>query len=363
VPWKRGQLIPTNLIVGFLGSGKTTAITKLIESRPKGEHWSILVNEFGTVSIDHALLESSREGIAVEELGGGCFCCTMSFAFKPRLAQFIRRSKPDRLILEPSGLSHPAKVVDMLRSSDFAGAIDLRNIICLIDPKDFDDPRWQDSDVFQDQIQLADIVVINWTDSRDRDQIDRCRKWVESLNPPKQLIMETNFGEIPSELLDQEFHTVRFPLFADAHPLPNVELAGTPVSDRASESGAHDHRNEHAKSHEGVKLSLQKPTPGKPLRCPNDGAGYQTCGWIFHVDDVFNRNRLIDFLGDVRPIVRLKGIFRCQNDWWTINRAKDGTSFSAATYRRDSRLEIILDSQTSPDWDKFENDLFKCLSE
>ena len=67
--WKKGEKISTNLIVGFLGSGKTTAISKLIQQRPGGEDWSILINEFGTVSIDHALLGSSFEGVAVEELG------------------------------------------------------------------------------------------------------------------------------------------------------------------------------------------------------------------------------------------------------------------------------------------------------
>ncbi|TWU35625.1 putative GTP-binding protein YjiA [Novipirellula aureliae] len=51
--------IPTNVIIGFLGSGKTTAIAKLIDKRPAGEKWSILINEFGTVSIDHALLEAN----------------------------------------------------------------------------------------------------------------------------------------------------------------------------------------------------------------------------------------------------------------------------------------------------------------
>ncbi|MGB1930878.1 MAG: GTP-binding protein, partial [Mariniblastus sp.] len=66
MPWKIGERIPTNLIVGFLGSGKTTAIRNLIEQRPVSEHWSIFVNEFGTVSIDHALVESSRNEVAVE---------------------------------------------------------------------------------------------------------------------------------------------------------------------------------------------------------------------------------------------------------------------------------------------------------
>ena len=357
--WKKGERIPTNLIVGFLGSGKTTAITKLIQQRPAGENWSILINEFGTVSIDHALVDASREGIAVEELGGGCACCTLAFAFKPLLAQFVRRTKPDRLILEPSGVSHPAKVVDILRSEDFAGVIDLRNIICLIDPKDFDDPRWQETEVFQDQVQLADIVALNWTNDRDRDLIDRCRGWVESFDPPKQLIFETNFGEIAPELLDKTFDTVRLPVFADAHPTPETKPVSMSVTSKKSDGGLNVTDVPYGESE--IDLAGHKPTSRHPLRFQNDGNGYDACGWLFHLDDVFNRKKLVDFLGAVPSVVRLKGIFQCSQDWWMINRAKDATHCAASTWRRDSRLEIIIDGK-SPDWSEFENQLLECLA-
>lgn len=340
------QRIPTNVIVGFLGSGKTTAITKLIDKRPAGEKWSILINEFGTVSIDHALVDSGLDGIAVEELGGGCACCTLALVFQPLLAQFIRRTRPDRLILEPSGVSHPANVVDILRCPSFSGSIDLRNIICLIDPKDFEDPRWRETAVFQDQVQLADIVVLNWTDSRDRELVDRCREWVESFRPPKQLIIETSFGEIDPALLDLQFDTVRFPMFADAHPSPDHGEAEMPTLRPVSPS---EKGGLHSK-------------PGRPVRFQNDDDLYDACGWIFHVDDIFDRDELLDLLGYVHPIVRLKGVFRCDDDWWTINRAKDGTSFAPSAYRRDSRLEMILDRKTSG-WDEFESKLLECLSQ
>ena len=358
--WKKGERIPTNMIVGFLGSGKTTAIAKLIDQRPAGEKWSVLINEFGTVSIDHALVDSSLEDIAVQELGGGCACCTLAFAFKPLLAQFLRRTKPDRLIIEPSGVSHPAKVVDILRGSNFSGSIDLRNIICLIDPKDFEDPRWRDTEVFQDQVQLADIVILNWTDNRDRELIDRCREWVESFNPPKQLILETSFGVMDPQLLDMEFDTVRFPLFAEAHTTPEPNQTELPVLGLVSESSHHleDDPDKPAEA----DPAQPKPVPREPLRFQNDDANYDACGWIFHVDDVFNRDKLLDLLGYVHPIVRLKGIFRCEQDWWMINRAKDGTTYASSAYRRDSRLEIILDRKTSG-WDEFEVQLLQCLAE
>jgi G3E family GTPase len=356
--WEKGKRVPTNLIVGFLGSGKTTAITKLLQQRPAGDNWSILVNEFGTVSIDHALVGSSSEGVAVEELAGGCACCTLAYAFKPLLAQFIRRTKPDRLILEPSGVSHPAKVVDILRSEDFASVIDLRNIICLIDPKDFDDPRWQETEVFQDQVQLADIVVLNWTDDRDRDLIDRCRRWVEGFDPPKQLILETIFGAIDLELLDVEFDTVRFSIFPESHPLPDVKAS---LSVLSLESDGKSKLDGGVENRLHASLADRKPTPRHPLRFENDGTGFDGCGWIFHLDDVFNRKKLIDFLSEVPAVVRLKGIFQCDGEWWAVNKAKGETSYAASTWRRDSRLEIIIDEKTL-EWGEFEKQLLQCLA-
>lgn len=362
MPWKRGEKIPTNLIVGFLGSGKTTAIANLIEHRPVNEHWSIFVNEFGTVSIDHALVDSNTNEVSVEKLGGGCACCTMSFAFKPLLAQFIRRSKPDRLILEPSGISHPAKVVDILRSDDFSGAIDLRNIICLIDPEDFDDPRWKNSEVFLDQVQLADIVVLNWTDVRAQEQIDRCREWVESFNPPKQLIVETEYGVIDNQLLDLEFTTPRFPLFSEAHPKPSEGVASSNVGPKEDALKVYELRHRSSAGHGADRPSSldQKPEPRHPLRFPNQGTGFRGCGWIFHVDDIFDRDKLFDFLDTIRGLVRLKGVFRCESDWWVINRTREATDFSKSTYRRDSRLEIIFESDLL-NWDCLEESIMLCL--
>ena len=246
------------------------------------------------------MVDASLDRVAVEELGGGCACCTLAFAFKPLLAKFLRRTKPDRFILEPSGLSHPAKVVDILRSENFSGSIELRNIICLVDPNDLDDPRWRESEVFHDQVQLADIVVINWTDSRPRELIDRCRDWVANFRPPKCLIVETCYGEIDPKLLDLEFDDVRFPLFGHAHPLPDVDDLN-PGSPSQSKENFTD------------LLSIESATPRavsrRPLRYQNHDHQFDACGWIFHRDDVFVRDKLLNFFSSVSRVVRLKGVF------------------------------------------------------
>src|SRR5439155_17823698 len=68
--------IPTNLITGFLGVGKTTAVIDLLKGKERGSRWAVLVNEYGDVSIDGALIEGeSPDGVSVREVGGGCVCC------------------------------------------------------------------------------------------------------------------------------------------------------------------------------------------------------------------------------------------------------------------------------------------------
>lgn len=348
--WKKGSRIPTNLIIGFLGSGKTTAISKLITRRPPAEKWSIFINEYGMVSIDQALLETGTKEIEVQELGGGCACCTMSYAFEPLLAQFIRQTKPDRLILEPSGTSHPAKIVDVMRSANFASSIDLRNTICLIDPKDFENVRKREMAVFHDQIQLADIVIVNWTDKRSRSQIEQCIQWVETFAPPKLLIVESRFGDIDLKWLDWVAPESRQPTYPNAHPTPRRlldELILKPIGADVDPSKNPD--------------DLLQPSCGHPIRVHNDQLGYDACGWIFHLDDVFEWTPLLELLANLTPISRLKGVFRCKDDWWSLNRVKEVTSYAPTAYRRDSRLEIIVD-QPAIDWLNLEQKLLACLA-
>lgn len=349
--WHKGPPIPTNLITGFLGTGKTTAIRDLLQRRPAGERWSVFINEYGMVSIDDLMLDETSPDVQIQELAGGCFCCTTSAMLDVVLIQFIRRTKPDRLLIEPSGAGHPARVIDTLRGPRFRDALDLRATICLVDPKDFDNPRVTNSEGFHDQIQMADVVALNWLDKREPSQIEKVRNWVQQMDPPKLLIAETQFGKLDPAWLDLKGTVVRTPHFADP--------ASHQKHDHDHDHGGRGHGgHEHGAADSTVNLVTlpESATPGHPLRLANEGNGQRACGWIFHRAEIFDRDDLFDYLARLNPVQRVKGIFRCSDDWWLFNRTGNDVSMRVSAYRRDSRVEVIT-NDALPNWDDVEKSL------
>ena len=99
--------IPTNIITGFLGAGKTSAILHLLRSKPADERWAVLVNEFGEIGVDGSLLEgrhSEEQQVYIREVPGGCMCCTSGLPMQIALNQLLTKSRPHRLLIEPTGL-------------------------------------------------------------------------------------------------------------------------------------------------------------------------------------------------------------------------------------------------------------------
>ena len=84
------EAVPTNIITGALGVGKTTQILKLLEEKPNSERWAVLVNEFGEIGIDGSLLETGRKGVFIREVPGGCMCCTSGLPMHIALNQLLR---------------------------------------------------------------------------------------------------------------------------------------------------------------------------------------------------------------------------------------------------------------------------------
>ncbi len=120
--------VPTNIITGFLGVGKTSAILNLMANKPENERWAVLVNEFGEIGVDGSLVQgqqSEEQQVFIREVPGGCMCCAAGLPMQIALNQLLNEAKPDRLLIEPTGTVVPersaASVVDRsLSPSAFA---------------------------------------------------------------------------------------------------------------------------------------------------------------------------------------------------------------------------------------------------
>ena len=159
--------VPTNIITGFLGAGKTSTILNLLKSKPKEERWAVLVNEFGEIGIDGAFFEgqhSEQQGVYIREVPGGCMCCTAGLPMRVALTQLLRRAKPDRLLIEATGLGHPEEVLHTLNDDNFRGIISIQKVVTLVDARQLKDKRYTEHETFKQQIATADIVVGNKQD-------------------------------------------------------------------------------------------------------------------------------------------------------------------------------------------------------
>lgn len=333
--------VPTNLITGYLGIGKTTAIINLLRRRPDGSRWAVLVNEFGEVSIDQIpLAEASGDGVVIREVAGGCLCCSAGLPMDAAVAQVLRQARPERLLIETTGLGHPWRMLDVLRKKPLSDAIELRATICLIDPRRLDD-RQAASPTFQDQVHLADVLVANKTDLADAETMQRFDRWATSLFPPKQLVAAVKHGTIEPEWLDVLSDPLRSPLFPQWHS--------------RGHSLAHTHQ----------PVQIASPVSGpicprRPYRQQSGTPDHHACGWIFSPEDVFDEDRLMELLLDSFDVERLKGVFRIGDEWILLNRSANEMETAFVAYRRDSRLEVIA-GETPIDWDELEGELLACL--
>jgi len=126
------------------GVGKTSTILQLLKTKPAQERWAVLVNEFGEIGIDGSVFESQhseQHGVYIREVPGGCMCCTAGVPMQVELAQLLRRAKPDRLLIEPTGLGHPTEVLQTFNGQTFKDALDIQNVITVVDARQLSDKR------------------------------------------------------------------------------------------------------------------------------------------------------------------------------------------------------------------------------
>ena len=338
------KAIPTNLITGFLGSGKTTAILELLKSKPLGSRWAILVNEFGDVGIDGAFLEQNEiaEGTFIKEVPGGCICCAAGLPLQMALNLLIKRANPERILIEPTGVGHPLKVVATLTGEFYAKVLDLRATICLVEPKKLREPRYLQNETFIDQMNIADVLLASKCDQTLEEDKTYFFEFADQLAQTKAHIGCIEQGRFAPELLDLPRDPQRKSVYPDAHP--------------EKTEAKHEHHD---------KASLcELPEGSEPMSCDwrrfeNNGQDYYGCGWIFSSQIIFDETCLMNWANDP-AFTRVKGIFRIETGWIVINRMDNQLSREESSYTTDSRVELI--EPDYHDWSQVEQKLVHCIT-
>ena len=260
-----------DIVHGFLGSGKTTFIQQLLEQLTPLEKVVVLVNEFGQVGIDGALLRQG--GSDVVELSSGCICCTLKADLSRQIPEIAAEFKPDRLIIEPSGVAtiqSLLEVVGALRLEPYVQAV---RVICIVDAGSFIDLYGASPMFVRTQLERANIIIINKRDLVDASGAGEIRKTISSING-RAVILITRYGRIGLEQLD-----------------------APPVTAGAASDGGGEHPRHHHHDETAQYQSFSRKT-----------------------GLVFSRPALRQFFarmetGEQGRVIRAKGIFKCREGW------------------------------------------------
>ncbi|AMY67332.1 cobalamin biosynthesis protein CobW [Frigidibacter mobilis] len=218
--------IPVTVITGFLGSGKTTLIRHLMQN-PQGRRLAILVNEFGSVGVDGDILKScADENCPAEnivELANGCICCTVADDFIPTVEALLAMpQRPDHILIETSGLALPKPLLKAFDWPAIRSRITVDGVIALADAEavaagrfapdpaavqaqreadDSIDHETPLSEVFEDQIACADIVLLTKADLAGEAGVAAARAIIEAEAPRRLPILAITEGTIDPQVI------------------------------------------------------------------------------------------------------------------------------------------------------------------
>ncbi|EZQ02388.1 CobW family GTP-binding protein [Acinetobacter sp. Ver3] len=321
------QSVPTHIITGFLGAGKTTLLQQLLKFKPKNERWAVLMNEFGQIGVDQQLLPNN-DGYEIKELLGGCLCCTSQLPMQIALSRLLQESHPDRLFIEPTGLGHPAQLVEQLTEPHWQHLVEMRSVVTVIDGSRLHDPDWMKQSLYQDQLKAAQVVVV----SHASDMNDMDRKQLADLKQQYlayiQHWLEADQGNIRLEQID--------------YPYVGIQRSMKPLF----------------KVQRQFKADEEMPAVKQlPYHYVEQAQGYIVAGWKLPKRWQFDFYELLDILCELKHWVRIKGIFNTNQGWMTFNFNPDQFNYKSGEENVDNRIEVI--TQQNQDWEHLEQSILK----
>jgi G3E family GTPase len=298
--------IPTHVIAGPLGAGKTSLIRNLLAQRPPHERWAVLVNEFGLIGLDAALLTTDDDGIALGEVAGGCLCCVNGVPFQVGLSRLLRQAKPHRLLIEPSGLGHPLQLLDQLRATPWAGVLAVQEPVLVLDAQALAVAEGL-PDSQQATLSRAGLLLLNKADG-----LDQATKARIKAQLPARPLMWTSQGA-----------------------LPLAQLPGFSAQGKAG--GALDDLPAAA-----AKVPQLWRRADEPICQVQQQVEGWSIGWRWHPSQQFELLRVQQWLSSLQW-QRAKLVLQTNAGWLSAN-ALNGQAlhWQSSEWRKDSRLELIF---------------------
>ncbi len=230
----KNKMTKIDIISGFLGAGKTTFIKKLLEEAISGEQVVLIENEFGEIGIDGGFLKDS--GIEIREMNSGCICCSLVGDFGTSLAEVLTQYKPERIIIEPSGVGKLSDVMKAVIDVSADMDVELNSAVTIVDAAKCKMYMKNFGEFFNNQIENAGTIVLSRTDITDASKIQKDVDMIREKNA-NAVIITTPLDQLGgSQLLEiiEKKDTMLDDLLAEVRESRHVH-------DHGEESFAHHH--------------------------------------------------------------------------------------------------------------------------
>lgn len=191
------EMTNIDIFSGFLGAGKTTLIRKLIEEAYKGEKIVLIENEFGEIGIDGGFLKDA--GIEINEMNSGCICCTLVGDFSKAIEKVIDEFKPDRILIEPSGVGKLSDVILAVKNLK-DDRIHLNSFTTIVDGRRYKMYAKNFGEFYNNQVEHANTVIISHAQELDGEQIDAAVHKIRELNKEAPVIT-TDWDELDGSII------------------------------------------------------------------------------------------------------------------------------------------------------------------
>ena len=222
-----------DVISGFLGAGKTTLIKKLLKEALTGEQVVLIENEFGEIGIDGGFLKES--GVEIREMNSGCICCTLVGDFETSLKEVLATYKPDRIIIEPSGVGKLSDVIVAVQKATQDADTELGSAIVVVDVKKCKMYMKNFGEFFNNQIESAGTVVLSRTGSCTEEKLQEAIELIRGLNS-KATIITTDWAQIDGkQILEAMEATEKF----------SDEILAEMMEAHRREAEEHEHEHHH----------------------------------------------------------------------------------------------------------------------